>query len=144
MSRGVNKAIIVGTLGKDPEIKYAANGNAICNISVATNDEWKDKNTGEKIKKTEWHKISIFGALAEIAGKYLEKGSQAYFEGKIQTRKWTDQNGQDRWTTEIVANEMQMLGGKASAHGSQETPHSREPERENQGNEDDGFDDIPF
>jgi len=112
MSRGVNKVIIMGVLGKDPEMKYTASGSAIANISVATNEEWKDKNTGEQVKKTEWHRIVIFGKLAEIVGKYLKKGSQAYFEGKIQTRKWQDQSGQDRYSTEIVAHEMQMIGGR--------------------------------
>ena len=115
MSRGINKAVIVGTLGKDPEIRYATNGNAIVNISVATNESWKDKNTGENIEKTEWHRIVVFGRLAEICGQYLKKGSQVYFEGKLQTRKWQDQSGQDRYSTEIVANEMQMLGGRPIA-----------------------------
>ncbi len=110
MSRGINKAVIVGTLGRDPEIKYATNGNAIVNISVATNESWKDRETGEAQERTEWHRIVIFGKLGEIASQYLKKGSQAYFEGKIKTSKWQDQSGNDRYTTEIVANEMQMLG----------------------------------
>ncbi|GKT11938.1 MAG: single-strand DNA-binding protein [Thiomicrorhabdus sp.] len=113
--RGVNKVILVGTLGADPEVKYAANGNAIANLSVATSEEWNDKNTGQKQQKTEWHRVSIFGKLAEIAGQYLKKGSQVYLEGKLQTRKWQDQNGQDRYTTEVVLSgfdgTMQMLGG---------------------------------
>jgi single-strand DNA-binding protein len=113
--RGVNKVIIVGTLGADPDVKYAANGNAIANLSVATSDEWNDKNTGQKQQKTEWHRVSMFGKLAEIAGQYLKKGSQVYLEGKLQTRKWQDQNGQDRYSTEVVLNgfdgQMQMLGG---------------------------------
>lgn len=113
--RGVNKVILVGTLGADPEVKYAANGNAIANLSVATSEEWNDKNTGQKQQKTEWHRVSIFGKLAEIAGQYLKKGSQVYLEGKLQTRKWQDQNGQDRYTTEVVLSgfdsNMQMLGG---------------------------------
>ena len=112
MARGINKAIIVGTLGKDPEVKYTAGGSAVVNVSVATNESWKDKNTGENVEKTEWHRIVIFGKLAEIAAQYLKKGSQVYFEGKIQTRKWQGQDGQDRYTTEIVANEMQMLGAR--------------------------------
>lgn len=110
--RGVNKAIIVGTLGKDPEIRYSGNGNAIANISVATNESWKGKD-GQQQEKTEWHRIVIFGKLAEIVQQYLKKGDSAYFEGKIQTRKWQDQSGNDRYSTEIVANEMQMLGGKS-------------------------------
>ncbi|WP_029406766.1 single-stranded DNA-binding protein [Thiomicrorhabdus sp. Milos-T2] len=113
--RGVNKVILVGTLGADPEVKYAANGNAIANLSVATSDEWNDKNTGQKQQKTEWHRVSMFGKLAEIAGQYLKKGSQVYLEGKLQTRKWQDQNGQDRYTTEVVLSgfegKMEMLGG---------------------------------
>lgn len=113
--RGVNKVILVGTLGADPDVKYAANGNAIANLSVATSEEWNDKNTGQKQQKTEWHRVSIFGKLAEIAGQYLTKGSQVYLEGKLQTRKWQDQNGQDRYTTEVVLSgfdgNMQMLGG---------------------------------
>lgn len=112
MARGINKAIIVGNLGRDPEVRYSANGAAITNITVATSDVWKDKNTGENQERTEWHRIVFFGRLAEIAGEYLKKGSQVYIEGRIQTRKWQDQSGQDRYTTEIVANEMQMLGGR--------------------------------
>jgi single-strand DNA-binding protein len=110
--RGVNKAILVGTLGKDPEQRYMPNGNAVCNISVATSEQWKDKQTGEKQERTEWHRVSMFGKLAEIAGEYLRKGSQVYLEGKIQTRKWQDKEGKDRYSTEIVADTMQMLGGK--------------------------------
>ncbi len=110
MSRGINKAVIVGTLGRDPEIRYATNGNAVVNISVATNESWKDRETGEAQERTEWHRIVIFGKLGEIASQYLKKGSQAYFEGKIKTSKWQDQSGNDRYSTEIVANEMQMLG----------------------------------
>ena len=115
MGRGVNKAVIVGTLGKDPEIRYADNGNAVVNISVATNESWKDRETGEAQQRTEWHRIVIFGKLGEIASTYLKKGSQAYFEGKIKTSKWQDQGGIDRYTTEIVANEMQMLGRRSDA-----------------------------
>jgi single-strand DNA-binding protein len=110
MSRGINKAVIVGTLGRDPEIRYAANGNAVVNISVATNESWKDRETGESQERTEWHRIVIFGKLGEIASQYLKKGSQAYFEGRIKTSKWQDESGNNRYTTEIVANEMQMLG----------------------------------
>ena len=109
MSRGVNKAVIVGTLGRDPEIRYATNGNAVANLSVATNEHWKNRETGEAEQRTEWHRIVIFGKLAEIATQYLKKGSQAYFEGRIKTNKWQDQSGTDRFTTEIVASEMQML-----------------------------------
>jgi len=113
MSRGINKAVIVGKLGKDPEIRYAANGNAIANLSVATNETWKNRETGAAEQRTEWHRIVIFGKLAEIASRYLKKGSQAYFEGRIKTSKWQDQSGADRYTTEIVASEMQMLDRRA-------------------------------
>ena len=112
MARGVNKAIIVGTLGQDPDVKATAGGSTVTNVSVATNESWKDKQTGEQQERTEWHRIVMFGKLAEIAAQYLKKGSQAYFEGKIQTRKWQDQSGTDRYTTEIVANEMQLLGSR--------------------------------
>ena len=113
MGRGINKAVIVGTLGKNPEIRYAANGNAVVNIRVATNESWKDRQTGEAQEHTEWHRIVIFGRLGEIASQYLKKGSQAYFEGRIKTSKWQDQGGIDRYTTEIIADEMEMLGGQS-------------------------------
>ena len=115
MSRGINKAVIVGTLGKDPEIKYASNGNAVVNVSVATNEFWKDRDTGEKQERTEWHRIVMFGRLGEIASQYLKKGSQAYFEGRIKTSKWQDDSGMDRYSTEIVVNEMQMLGRRSDS-----------------------------
>ena len=115
MSRGVNKVILVGNVGKDPEIKYTASGAAIANFTLATAESWNDKKTGEKVEKTEWHRLVAFQRLAEIIGEYVVKGSQVYIEGKLQTRKWQDSNGQDRWTTEIVANDMQMLGGKPQA-----------------------------
>ena len=99
---GINKVILVGNLGAKPEVKYASNGNAISNLSVATSESWTDKSTGQKQERTEWHRVSLFGKLAEIAGQYLDKGSKVYVEGKLQTRKWQDQNGQDRYTTEIV------------------------------------------
>ena len=111
---GINKAIIVGNLGNDPEVRYSNNGAAIANITVATSDSWKDKNTGERQERTEWHRIVMFNRLGEIAGEYLKKGSKVYIEGKLQTRKWQDQQGQDRYTTEIVADEMQMLGGQSN------------------------------
>lgn len=115
MARGVNKVILVGTLGRDPEVKYAANGNAIANLSIATSEQWNDRATGEKQEKTEWHRVVIFGKLADIAGQYLKKGSQVYLEGKLQTRKWQDTaTGQDRYATEVVIDfngQMQMLGG---------------------------------
>jgi len=112
MARGVNKVILVGNLGKDPEVRYMPNGNAVANITLATTESWKDKQSGEQQDKTEWHRIVMFRRLGEIAGEYLKKGSQVYIEGKLQTRKWQDNSGNDRYTTEIVANEMQMLGGR--------------------------------
>ena len=143
-SRGVNKAIIVGTLGQDPDVKYTTNNNTIVNVSVATNEEWKDKNTGEKVKKTEWHRIVVFGKLAEICAQYLKKGGQVYFEGKIQTRKWQDESGNDKWTTEIVANEMQMLGGKPVANPTSDESSSQQSMDPQGQTVDEPFDDIPF
>jgi single-strand DNA-binding protein len=113
MARGVNKAIILGHLGRDPEVRYTANGGAVANITVATTEAWRDKTSGEQQEKTEWHRVVFFGRLAEIVGEYLKKGSQVYIEGRLQTRKWQGNDGQDRYTTEIVANEMQMLGGRS-------------------------------
>lgn len=122
MARGVNKVILIGTLGSDPEVRYMPNGNAVANISLATNESWKDKNTGQMQEKTEWHRVVVFGKLAEVAGEYLRKGSQVYFEGKLQTRKWQDQaSGQDKYTTEVVVDfggQMQMLGGRSDNAGS--------------------------
>ncbi len=115
MARGVNKVILVGNLGKDPEVRYSPNGGAVANITIATSESWKDKTSGEKQEKTEWHRVVFFGRLAEIAGEYLKKGAQIYVEGRLQTRKWQDKEGKDRYTTEIVANEMQMLGSRGGA-----------------------------
>lgn len=112
MARGVNKAILIGNLGKDPEVRYTPNGAAVANITMATSMTWKDKNTGEPQERTEWHRVVFFNRLAEVVGEYLRKGSKIYVEGRLQTRKWQDQQGQDRYTTEIVANEMQMLDSK--------------------------------
>ena len=114
MARGINKVILVGNLGQDPETRYMPSGSAVTNFTVATNESWKDKQTGEQKERTEWHKVAMFNRLAEIAAEYLRKGSQVYIEGKLRTRKWQDQNGQDRWTTEIIADEMQMLGGRGA------------------------------
>lgn len=114
---GVNKVIIVGNLGNDPEVRYSNNGAAIANISVATSDSWKDKNTGEKQERTEWHRIVMFNRLGEIAGEYLKKGSKVYIEGKLQTRKWQDPQGNDRYSTEIVADQMQMLDSRGGGMG---------------------------
>ena len=108
----VNKVILIGNLGADPESRFAPSGDAICNIRLATTETWRDKNTGERREATEWHRVSFYGKLAEIAGQYLRKGSQVYIEGSLRTRKWQDQSGQDRYTTEIRADEMKMLGGR--------------------------------
>jgi single-strand DNA-binding protein len=116
-SRGVNKVILVGNLGQDPEVRYMPNGGAVANITLATSESWRDKQTGETKEKTEWHRVVLFGKLAEVAGEYLRKGSQVYIEGALQTRKWTDQAGVEKYTTEIVVNvggTMQMLGGRAA------------------------------
>lgn len=112
MARGVNKVIIVGNLGQDPDIRYMPSGGAVANLTVATTENWKDKASGQNQERTEWHRVVMFGRLGEIAGEYLKKGSKIYLEGKLQTRKWQDKSGQDRYTTEIVANEMQMLDGR--------------------------------
>ncbi|MDH4125550.1 MAG: single-stranded DNA-binding protein [Gammaproteobacteria bacterium] len=122
MARGINKVIIVGNLGADPETRYMPSGSAVTNLTVATNESWKDKATGETKDRTEWHKVAMFNRLAEIAAEYLRKGSQVYIEGKLRTRKWQDKNGQDRWTTEIVADEMQMLGGGRGGSGGSSAP----------------------
>jgi len=117
MGKGINRVTIVGNLGNDPEVKYMPSGGAVANISVATSESWKDKQTGEQKEKTEWHRIVFFNKLAEIVGEYLKKGSQVYVEGSLRTRKWQDQGGADRYTTEIVASEMQMLGGRSENAG---------------------------
>ncbi len=117
MARGINKVILIGNLGKDPEVRYMPSGSAVANLTIATSDSWKDKQTGESQERTEWHRVSMFGRLGEIAGEYLRKGSKVYIEGRLQTRKWQDQNGQDRYTTEIVANDMQMLDSRGGGQG---------------------------
>ncbi|MCJ7830118.1 MAG: single-stranded DNA-binding protein [Desulfobacterales bacterium] len=147
----VNKVIVVGNLGKDPESRFLPDGKAVCNFSVATTDTWKDKATGEKKEATEWHRISTFGRLAEICGEYLKKGSQVYIEGKLRTRKWQDKEGQDRYTTEIIADAMQMLGSR-SGMGGGEPREMREPAAAGEsrpakkpaGQFQDMDDDIPF
>ncbi len=143
MARGVNKVILVGTLGQDPDTRYTPSNAAVANLSIATNETWQDKQTGEQKEKTEWHRVVMFNRLAEIATEYLRKGSQVYIEGKIQTRKWEDKEGNDRWTTEIVANDMQMLGERISS-----SPNSDSLRAQKQsGSEfatDDFDDDIPF
>jgi single-strand DNA-binding protein len=146
-SRGVNKVILIGNLGQDPEVRYLPNGGAVCNLTVATSETWKDKNTGEQQERTEWHRVVMFRRLAEIAGEYLKKGSKVYLEGKLQTRKWQDQQGQDRYMTEVVVDEMQMLdsrGGSSEFRGGSRpaAPQSQAPAAQADGG---GFeDDIPF
>lgn len=126
----VNKAIIIGHLGRDPETRYLPNGDAVTNIAVATSEQWKDKNTGEKKEQTEWHRVTFYRKLAEIAGQYLSKGSLVYLEGKLQTRKWTDKDGVERYTTEIVADSMQMLGPRQGGNANQnDEDYSQAPAR---------------
>jgi len=117
MARGVNKVILVGNLGGDPEVRYLPSGGAVTNVTIATSESWKDKQTGQQNERTEWHRVVFFNRLAEIAGEYLRKGSQIYIEGSLRTRKWQDQSGQDRYTTEIVASELQMLGSRGGDGG---------------------------
>ncbi len=114
MARGINKVILVGNLGKDPEVRYMPSGGAVANVTIATSEQWKDKQTGEQKERTEWHNVVFYQRLAEIVGEYLKKGSQVYVEGSLRTRKWQDKEGRDRWTTEIVASELQMLGSRGA------------------------------
>lgn len=117
MARGINKVILIGNLGQDPETRYMPSGSAVTNLRIATTDSFKDKDTGEKQERTEWHSVAMFGRLAEISAEYLKKGSQVYIEGRLRTRKWQDKEGKDRYTTEIIADEMQMLGGRGGGMG---------------------------
>ncbi len=142
MARGVNKVILIGNLGADPDTRYMPSGSAVTNIRVATSESWRDKETGERTERTEWHSVALFNRLGEIAGEYLRKGSQVYIEGRLRTRKWQDREGNDRYTTEIVADQMQMLGGRGGAPAAAGAPAPRpaaaaspEPEFD---------DDIPF
>lgn len=150
MAASVNKWIGIGNLGKDPETRYTPSGEAVCNITVACSESWKDKQTGEKKELTEWVRVGFFGKLAEIAGQYLKKGSQVYIEGSLRTRKWQDKDGQDRYTTEIRADVMKMLGGKGDGQQSepQQAPQQRQPTQRQQTQQSSGFgdldDDIPF
>ena len=120
MARGVNKVTLIGNLGNDPEVRYSGNGNAVANVSLATAESWRDKDSGEQQERTEWHRVVFFGRLAEIVSEYLHKGSQVYVEGRLQTNKWQDKEGNDRYTTQIVANEMQMLGGRGGTSANKE------------------------
>ena len=144
----VNKVIIVGNLGRDPETRYMPNGEAVTNIAVATTESWKDKTSGEKKELTEWHRITFYRKLAEIAGQYLKKGSSVYIEGKLQTRKWTDKDGIERYATEIISDSMQMLGGKQESQGDRpverQAPKAASPVSAPVPNFDDMDSDIPF
>jgi len=153
MARGVNKVILIGNLGADPEVRYSPAGSAVTNARLATTDQWRDRQTGEQQERTEWHRLVFFGRVAEIAGEYLKKGSKVYVEGRLQTRKWQGQDGQDRYTTEVVVNDMQMLDGRgemgggsgAARSGGQAARQPSEPEPQSQsGPADDFDDDIPF
>ena len=157
MARGINKVIIVGNVGGDPETRYMPSGAAVTNLTIATNESWKDKASGERKERTEWHRVAMFNRLAEIAAEYLRKGSQVFIEGKLRTRKWQDKNGQDRYTTEIIADEMQMLGGRAGTGSNnfsndQQDEMTSELDQQSQDNAvtsqqpspDDFDDDIPF
>jgi single-strand DNA-binding protein len=156
MARGVNKVILIGNLGNDPDVRYTASGAAVANISLATAESWRDKESGEQQERTEWHRVVFFGRLAEIVAEYLKKGSQIYVEGRLQTRKWQDKEGKDRYSTEIVANEMQMLGsrsggGSNQSYMDQTPPHDEsmspgdKPQKTTANSKDDDFDDdIPF
>jgi single-strand DNA-binding protein len=144
MARGINKVILVGNLGADPDTRYTANGGAITNLRIATSESWRDKQTGENQERTEWHRVVLFGKLGEIAGEYLKKGRQVYIEGSLRTNKYTDKEGVERYTTDIVANEMQMLGGNAGGENRQaRSKPSEEPPRSTGGSVGDD-DDIPF
>ena len=142
--RGINKVIIVGNLGADPDSRAMPSGNAVTNISVATSESWNDRETGEKQEKTEWHRVVFFNRLAEIAAQYLKKGSQVYVEGKLQTRKWEDKEGNERWTTEVVANQMQMLGDRMSNDMSNDNASSSQSSSDNDFSTDEFDDYIPF
>ena len=146
MSRGVNKVILVGNLGQKPEMRYTATQSAVANLSIATTESWKDKESGEMRDKTEWHRVVYFGKLAEIVEKYLDKGSSVYIEGKLQTRKWQDKSGADRWTTEIVGNELTMLGSRAanSNNASMQSNESESPFPQDDSGPGLTDDDIPF
>ena len=147
MARGINKVILVGNLGQDPDCRYSSAGEAVTTINVATSESWKDKQTGHMKDRTEWHKVIFFGRLAEIASEYLRKGSKVYIEGRLQTRKWQDQSGQDRYTTEIVAKEMQMLDSRAEnakTHPSAPPQAQNAPQAAPAPNMDAFDDDIPF
>jgi len=139
MAGGINKVILVGNLGADPEVRYTPSSTAVANIRIATSESWKDKNTGEPQERTEWHRVALFGRLGEVAGQYLKKGSKVYIEGKLRTRKWQGQDGQDRYTTEIIADQMQMLDSRGQGAGQGPGPNYGTRESGGSG----GFDNAP-
>lgn len=142
--RGVNKVILIGNLGKDPEVRYMPSGGAVANVTLATSETWRDKQTGETQERTEWHNVVFFNRLAEIAGEYLRKGSKVYIEGSLRTRKWQDKQGQDRYTTEIVATEMQMLDGRRDDAQQNSAPAYGESQSHSMDGFDDDLNSIPF
>ena len=146
MARGINKVILIGNLGVDPEVRYMPSGDAVTNISIATSEQWKDKETGAQQERTEWHRVVFFKRLAEIVGEYLKKGSKIYIEGSIRTRKWTDKSGNDRYTTEIIGNEMQMLDRKDASTAARPAaaPTAAKPAAATNNNTESFDDDIPF
>jgi len=146
MARGINKVILIGNLGADPEVRYMPSGGAVTNISIATSEQWKDKETGAQQERTEWHRVVFFKRLAEIVGEYLKKGSKIYIEGSIRTRKWTDKSGNDRYTTEIIGNEMQMLDRKDASTAARPAaaPTAAKPAAATNNNTESFDDDIPF
>ncbi len=151
-SRGLNKVMLIGNLGADPEVRYSPNGMAVANVRLATNESWRDKESGETQERTEWHRIVFFGRLAEVVKEYLHKGSQIYIEGRLQTRKWQDKDGQDRYSTEIVANDMQMLGARSGTAsfdnpptaGAEPGPDPSDAKKSKAPADEDFDDDIPF
>lgn len=143
MARGINKVILIGRLGADPETRYMPSGGAVTNLRLATSESWRDRETGEQQERTEWHNVAMFGRLAEIAAEYLRKGSQVYVEGRLRTRKWQDRDGNDRYTTEVIANEMQMLGGRGGA-GAPAQSQAAAPASAVAPPAEDFDDDIPF
>lgn len=144
MSKGINRVTLIGNLGQDPEVRYSAGGSAITTISIATSESWKDKQSGEKQTRCEWHRVKFFGRLAEIAGEYLKKGQQVYIEGSLRTDKYTDKQGVERYSTNIIANEMQMLGGRGDAEQPARAPVKDCPQPDQGGFEDNDPDRIPF
>ena len=135
MARGVNKVIIVGNCGQDPETRFMPSGGAVTNLSIATSESWKDKNTGDQQERTEWHRVTFYNRLAEIAGEYVKKGSKLYVEGSLRTRKWQAQDGQDRYTTEIIASEMQMLDTRGGGQGGYDAPQQQSGSYQNSGSQ---------